>query len=223
MQLLILGLVFVGTVLLLVGTVAFVNRRRLAAADAARSRLKMVGNAPGAVASILRDQRASEVAALNRLLAGKAYTEWVTRELERAGSKRRPGELVLMGAVAAVVLFFVGQNFIGMPVSLGFAAAGLALPYLDLKRQQAARVKKFEDQLPDALEMLVNALKAGYSLQAAMEFVGGELAAPLGPEFSRFYDEQRLGVDVRAALLAMQERIGTQDARMFVTALLIQR
>ena len=71
--------------------------------------------------------------------------------------------------------------------------------------------------------MLVNALQAGYSLQAAMDFVGRETPAPLGPEFTRFYDEQRLGMEVRLALLRLQERIGTIDARMFVTSLLIQR
>jgi tight adherence protein B len=92
-----------------------------------------------------------------------------------------------------------------------------------LRREYGQRVKKFEQQLPDALDMLVNSLRAGYSLQAAMEFVGAEVASPLGPEFARFYDEQRLGVDVREALLRLQERVGTYDIRMFVTALLIQR
>ena len=56
-----------------------------------------------------------------------------------------------------------------------------------------------------------------------MEFVGQELAEPLGPEFARFYDEQRLGMDGRMALLSFQERVGTLDIRMFVTSLLIQR
>ena len=71
--------------------------------------------------------------------------------------------------------------------------------------------------------MLVNALRAGYSLQAAMEFVGSEVPAPLGTEFARFYDEQRLGVEVRTALSRLQDRVGTYDVKMFVTALLIQR
>jgi tight adherence protein B len=92
-----------------------------------------------------------------------------------------------------------------------------------MRRAQRARLAKFEQQLPEALDMLVNALKAGYSLQAGMEFVGKESAEPLGPEFSRFYDEQRLGVDVREALLNLQERVGTADIKMFVTSLLIQR
>jgi len=69
----------------------------------------------------------------------------------------------------------------------------------------------------------VNAMKAGYSLQAAMKFIGEEMSAPLGPEFTRFYDEQRLGMDVRVALNNLATRADTLDMKMFVTALLIQR
>src|SRR5690606_38883612 len=83
--------------------------------------------------------------------------------------------------------------------------------------------KQFETAFPDALDLMTNALRAGYSLQAAMEFVGRESQPPLRGEFLRFYDEQRLGLDVRTALMAMQERIGTEEARLFVTSLVIQR
>jgi tight adherence protein B len=116
----------------------------------------------------------------------------------------------------------LGQRF-GLVGSLVAAAVGLFVPILWLRRKQSKRAAAFEAQLPEAIDMLVNALQAGYSLQAAMEFVGRETPAPLGPEFARFYDEQRLGMEVRMALLRMQERIGTIDARMFVTSLLIQR
>jgi tight adherence protein B len=71
--------------------------------------------------------------------------------------------------------------------------------------------------------MLVSAMKAGYSFQAAMKFIGEEVEEPLGPEFLRFYEEQRLGVEVRTALLALQHRVQDLDLRMFVTAVLIQR
>jgi tight adherence protein B len=87
----------------------------------------------------------------------------------------------------------------------------------------ARRKKKFEDQLPDAIDMIVNAMRAGFSFQAALKFVGDEVPSPLGEEFTRVYDEQRLGSDVRSALLAMQERVDTLDAKMLVTSLLIQR
>jgi tight adherence protein B len=92
-----------------------------------------------------------------------------------------------------------------------------------VRRKQKKRIRDFEQQLPDAIDMLVSAMKAGYSFQAATQFIGEEIIDPLGPEFARFYDEQRLGVDVRSALLGMQTRLESLDLKMFVTAVLIQR
>jgi tight adherence protein B len=225
MLVLTLLLVFLGTGALLVGAFLFANRRELAAKDNALGRL-LGGLGAGAAieGSILRDQRASDLAFLNRLLSGKGVTDWAARELARAGARRNPGEFlmacVVTAMLGAVVVTRVLPGAVG--VLVGMALGGWT-PVLLLRREHTQRVKKFEQQLPDALDMLVNSLRAGYSLQAAMEFVGSEVPAPLGPEFARFYDEQRLGVDVREALLRMQERVGTYDVKMFVTALLIQR
>jgi tight adherence protein B len=228
MMFLTLALVFVGTAGLLVGLFVFTNRRRLAAEESARAQL-MGRSATGLVlgdrpASILRDQKVADVEALDRFLTGKGMTEWAKHELERAGSTRNPSELLLGSVVAALFGAFLGGRFLGgaFGVAVGTALGGL-VPVGLVRNQYARRVKKFEEQLPEALDMLVNALRAGYSLQAAMEFVGNELPSPLGPEFGRFYDEQRLGVEVRTALLRLQERVGTYDIKMFVTALLIQR
>jgi tight adherence protein B len=222
MQLMILAGVFFGTVLIVMALYAFVYRRELAASEAARERLRMGVDANGKPINILRDERASEIPFLNRLLVGRELTHRLGAELSRAGSSRRPGEFFLTSFAAASIGLLIGQR-IAPTFALLMAAAGLFVPYLLLKRQQKKRIDKFEQQLPDALDMLVNALKAGYSLQAGMDFVGKESAAPLGPEFARFYDEQRLGVDVRDALVAFQERIDTTDIKMFVTSLLIQR
>jgi tight adherence protein B len=100
---------------------------------------------------------------------------------------------------------------------------GWAGPFLWLRRAQKKRLRDFEQQLPDAIDMLVSAMRAGYSFQAASQFIGEEMIAPLGPEFARFYDEQRLGIDVRTALLGMQSRMDSLDLKMFVTSVLIQR
>lgn len=221
-------LVFAGTAGILIGFFVFLNRRRLSAEEAARSQL--MGRSPTGLTigdrptTILRDDRVADVDALDTLLSGKGITEWAKHELNLAGSTRNPGEFLLGVLVAAVLGAFVGGRFLGGPtgVAVGTALGGL-VPIGLVRRQQAQRVKRFEEQLPEALDMLVNALRAGYSLQAAMEFVGNELPAPLGPEFGRFYDEQRLGVEVRTALTRLQERVGTYDIKMFVTALLIQR
>src|SRR5829696_3355156 len=222
MQLLILTSVFFGLVFLIVAIYGFVNRETLEASDAAREQLRTGAGGAVSAVSILRDDRSSEIPFLNRLLAGRALTTSIAVQLERAGSEQKTGQFLLTCLAFAVGGLVIGQrySFLGGVVA---GAVGLFLPVLWLKRKQGKRERLFEAQLPESLDMLVNALQAGYSLQAAMEFVGRETPTPLGPEFGRFYDEQRLGMEVRMALLRFQERVGTLDARMFVTSLLIQR
>jgi tight adherence protein B len=222
MQLLMLAAVFFGIVFLIVAVYGLINREALEASEAAREQLRTGGSGSVASVSILRDDRSSEIPFLNRLLTGRALTTSIAILLERAGSTQKAGPFLLMSLALAVMGLVLGQRW-GMLGSLILAVIGLFLPYLYMRRQQVKREKAFEAQLPESLDMLVNALQAGYSLQAAMDFVGRETPEPLGPEFVRFYDEQRLGMEVRLALLRFQERVGTIDARMFVTSLLIQR
>ena len=221
MTLLLLAAVFFGTVLLIVGVWTFVNRDRLAATESARARLQGGMEVVSAV-EILRDERLSDIPVLNKLLAGRAIADQLQVELQRAGSERKPGEVLTACLAGAVLGLLIGQRW-GPIGALLLGALGGGIPIFLLKRAQSKRQSAFEVQLPEALDMLVNALRSGYSLQAAMDFVGSEIPAPLGPEFARFYDEQRLGMEVRLALLRFQERVGTVDARMFITSLLIQR
>lgn len=221
MMALVLLAVFAGTMLLIVSAYVLVNRRRLAAAGALRDRLApATGGGPSA--TILKDERTSDIAALNRLLEGKGITAALGEQLERAGSRMSVGEFVLLTAVCAGVGLLLGRRFglLAMPV---LTVLGGSIPYFNLKRKQASRLKAFQAQLPEAIDMLVNAMKSGYSLQAALKFAGDEMPAPLGPEFTRVYDEQRLGMEMRNALVGLQERMDTLDCKMFVTALLLQR
>ena len=222
MQLLILTAVFCGIVFLIVAVYGLVNRESLEASEAAREQLRSGAAGSVAAVSILRDDRSSEIPFLNKLLTGRALTTSIAILLERAGSTQKSGPFLLMSMALAVAGLVFGQRW-GTIGSVLLAVLGLFLPYLWMRRKVAKREKAFEAQLPESLDMLVNALQAGYSLQAAMDFVGRETPEPLGPEFVRFYDEQRLGMEVRMALLRLQERVGTIDARMFVTSLLIQR
>lgn len=223
LQIVILGVAFFCVALLVVSAYAWLDRRRLATEQLTRSRLLGDSRAQAQEISIFRDDRASDVGFLDRLLSGKGITGWMSRELTRAGSKRKPAEIFLTAAVSGVLVTLAGQRFLtpGLAIVLGVAAA--ATPFVLVKRRQGKRVERFEELLPDAIDMLVNALRAGYSLQAAMEFVGKEMPDPLGPEFARFYEEQRLGIDVRRALTDMQDRVDSSDFRMFVTSLLVQR
>lgn len=220
MQMLVLFAVFFGTALLLLGLYVYVNRRRLEATAALKARL--TPGAPPADVNILRDIRKSAVPLLDRLLSGRSLTVFIERAIERSGMRWTVGEFAIASALIASMGLLVGQRF-GVVVAIAAATVGLLLPTILLQVQRRRRVARLEEQLPEAIDMIVNAMRAGFSFQAAMKFVGEEMPAPIGEEFSTFYDEQRLGLDVRDALQDLQDRIGTLDIKMFVTSLLIQR
>jgi tight adherence protein B len=221
MTLLILGAVFIGTLCLIVGAYIFANRRRLAAAAAARERLR--GSAEATARGILRDDRASELPILDRFLTGRPLTAALSEALQGAGSRLSPGAF-LFTVIACVLAGILLGSLRGQTIwTLIGAVAGLLLPILWLKRKIRKRRQAFEAQLPEAIDMIVTSMRAGYSFQAAMRFIGEEMPAPLGPEFGRFYEEQRLGVEVRTALLGIQERLHSLDFKMLATAVLIQR
>jgi tight adherence protein B len=219
---LLLAAVFIAALALFAGGYVLVNRRSLAAAGVAKSRLT-AGQAFDKTWNLLRDERVSSLPFLDRLLSGKAWIETLRLKLDRAGSTMRPGTFVMLTVLFGATGTFIGGRTNDGLLALLFTAVGWAAPFYWLRRRRRKRLGAFEAQLPDAIDMLVSAMKSGYSFQAATQFIGEEIRDPLGPEFARFYDEQRLGIDVRAALLNMQERVDSLDLKMFVTAVLIQR
>jgi tight adherence protein B len=214
--------VFLATLSLIVGGYVFINRRTLTEADVARERLRPEDAADRAY-NILKDDRVSDLNFMNRLLAGKDWVAELALQLQRAGSEMRPGAFVLLVITSAILGTFIGASLSAGPLGVVVTVVGWTAPYIWLRWKQRRRLKKFEAQIPDGIDMLVSAMKAGYSFQAAAQFIGDEMPPPAGPEFARFYDEQRLGIDVRVALLNMQKRLDSLDLKMFVTAVLIQR
>jgi len=223
-ELLTLALVFLGTIGLLVGTWTFLNRSELTASDAALQRLREVEQAQDAARNILKDESVSSLPALDRLLGGREVTARLSLKLQSAGVDMTPGRFVLGMAISAFAVMLIARSLLGSIIGAAIGTGiGLFLPVMWLGMKERKRLDLFQEQLPEAIDMLVSAMKAGYSFQAAMKFIGEEVPLPLGPEFARFYEEQRLGMEVRTALLALQERVNSLDLRMFVTAILIQR
>src|SRR5512138_63277 len=204
-----------------VGGYVLINRRALEAAELARSRLRANETAERSW-RILKDERISDVPFLNRLLSGKSWVDALAVQLSRAGSDMRPTTFMFAILSSGLLGTLLGGKIAGGGGVL-FMILGWLGPFAWLRWKQKRRINAFEQQLPDAIDMLVSAMKAGYSFQAATQFIGEEMIDPLGPEFARFYEEQRLGVDVRTALVAMQNRLESLDLKMFVTAVLIQR
>ena len=217
-----LAAIFLGTLAVIVGGYIFVNRKSLAEADLARERL----STPEGIERtwrLLKDDKVSDLGFVNRILAGKGWVEELGVQLTHAGVQMRAGAFLMTWATFAAFMTFLGALVVRGIFGFVVVVLGWIGPFLWLKRKQKKRLRLFETQLPDAVDMLVSAMKAGYSFQAAAQFIGDEMADPAGPEFARFYDEQRLGIDVRQALLNLQGRLDSQDLKMFVTAVLIQR
>jgi len=217
-----LASVFLATLGVLIGGYILYNRRTLAAAEAARTRLRTRTEAER-VRSLLKDDRVSEVPFINRVLSGFDWVGRLRTVLDSAGMTMKPAAFLLVIVVSGLAGTFLGGRMNSSLFAVILTVAGWGAPLYWLKRKQRKRVLAFEQQLPDAIDMLVSAMKAGYSFQAATQFIGDEVSPPLGPEFARFYDEQRLGVDVRTALLSLQDRLDSLDLKMFVTAVIIQR
>lgn len=157
---------------------------------------------------------------LDRALEGM----WLPRLIEQAGARITPSGVILLSLGLALGLALVArivarQAF--MPLVVGIV--GLVAPTLWLLRQRSVRLKRFEEQFPEALDLLSRAIRAGHAFQTAMGMVADELKAPVGPEFRRSFDEQNFGLPLKDALNAMADRVGILDVRFFVTAVIIQR
>ncbi len=105
---------------------------------------------------------------------------------------------------------------------LAAVAAGF-LPVGFLLQRRSSRMNAFEEQFPEALDLMARALRAGHAFQTSLGMAAEEMSAPVGPEFKKKFDQQNYGLPLRDALTQMSERMPLLDVRFFVTAVLIQR
>lgn len=129
------------------------------------------------------------------------------------------GSIALGFATAAAATFLLPSMLAVLP--LGIVAA--ALPYLYVKRKAKKRLLVFEEQFPEAIDLIARALRAGHALPTALQMVADEIPEPVGGEFKRLFDQHAYGMGLPEALRAFGDRIPLLDARFFVTAILTQR
>src|SRR5207253_276443 len=146
-----------------------------------------------------------------------------TKMFEQADANIKPSALFGiacgLGAVGALLSIWAINIYVA-PVG-GFFF--FLMPWLWLYMKRAQRLKKFAGQLPDAMELVARALRAGHSLAAGMHVVAEEMPAPVSKEFGRVYEEQNLGVPLEEALRGICHRVPNLDLRFFVTSVAIQR
>ena len=147
----------------------------------------------------------------------------VSKAIEQADANLQPGALVGAGLVIGTVMAVTAVLLVNPYVAPVAGLVGLAAPFIWLYYKKASRMKKFAGQLPEAMELVARALRAGHSLAAGMHVVAEEMPQPIAKEFGRVYEEQNLGIQLEDALRNMCERVPNLDLRFFTTSVAIQR
>lgn len=187
-------------------------------------RISMVGRESVVDPAILRDKRLSDITFIDRILGSLPMARDLELLLYQAGLNWRVGTLLLAMIAVGAVVFLACTVFLHRPL-VGIAA-GLILafiPYWWVKGKKSKRMNQFSEELPDALDLMTSALRAGLSFPAALQLVAQESPDPLAQEFAVTFDEQNLGLDIKEALINLTERVESVDLRFFVTAVIIQR
>jgi tight adherence protein B len=162
---------------------------------------------------------------VNKRVEKTSFGERIARDLARADLKIKPGEymsiyvIVIMGG--AFLAWLAGGRIL-VSALIG-AGIGAFLPGIYVRSQKARRLVRFNDQLPDMLNLVVNGLRAGYSTLQAMEAVSKELPPPICDEFRRVVQEMQLGISMERALDNLLRRIPSSDLDFVVTAINVQR
>lgn len=167
---------------------------------------------------------------INNQVTSYSFGERIARDLARADIKLKAGEyiiLMMLSAVfVAIVVWWLAGGFSNsFAILLGIVGGvvGLFLPRFYVKSQQSRRLVRFNDQLGDMLNLMVNSLRAGFSTLQAMEAVSKELPVPICDEFRRVVQEIQLGVPMQTALDNLLRRIPSDDLDLVVTAINVQR
>ena len=209
-------------VVLLIGVVVSSNSERVLVEKRLAQYLDDEGQQAGA------DRQAQNsvlVEWVSKRVEKTSFGDRVARDLSRADLKFKVGEYFVLILVTillgGLVTWFLGNQH---PVSAAIGAIGGAFaPGMYVKSQQKKRLQKFNDQLSDMLNLMVNGLRAGYSTMQAMEAISKELPAPICDEFRRVIQEMQIGIPMETALENLLRRIPSEDLDFVVTAINVQR
>ena len=173
---------------------------------------------------LLVERTLSEIPLLNRVLMRIRVIERLERLVLQANVNHSLGFFILAGLLLAssgyLVTVLIRKNHV-----LGLMVAVLLglTPLLYLRRKKKKRMRKLQSQLPDGLDMLARALKAGHAFTTGMKLAADEFGDPLGAELAETLDEINFGVSVSDALANLAKRLDSPDMRYFVVSVLIQR
>ena len=173
---------------------------------------------------IMRREMLSDIPALNRILIEMPFVARLELFMQQAAVRMQVA-MFLMVVIAAAFFVFLIALIANLAMWLAVVTAGLAgaAPFLVLTYIRSRRFSKFEEQFPDAMDLLARAVRAGHAFTTAFSLIGEEMSDPLAEEFRATYRQQNLGLPLRDAMGNMALRIPLPDVRIFVSAIQIQR
>lgn len=217
--------IFLGALALIVAVGLWLFRADLTRRQARRSRLREMEprHAPQALKVLWRDSSLSTIPILDRLLKALPRVSDVQLLLLQAGNPCNLGTLVLLAGLLAALGGLVGlwRDHGGMALML--AGLGLLAPLGWLRLLRKKRLQAFDEQFPDAVEMMARALRAGHSFASALRMVGDESEDPTAGEFAKAFEDYSFGKSLEHALNDLVRRVGLQDVKFFVTAVILQK
>jgi tight adherence protein B len=173
---------------------------------------------------LVRKRMLSEVPWFNRVLLNMTRMQNLDRLLEQANTRLPLGFFILLALLLAALSFAAGTIFgINKYLAVALAVFFGAMPFLYLISLKQKRMAKFQEQLPDALDLVARALKAGHAFSGGLKMVADEFSDPIGTEFRKTIDEINFGVSIDDAMKNLAHRVDCPDLSFFVVAVIIQR
>jgi tight adherence protein B len=217
---------FVAVVLALEGGFLAWNNSKGDAAQRMTRRLRALsaGEHGSDMPGLLKQQRSGDLSSLERLLLRLPRVHRLDRVLLQAAYSRPLSHFLMVSLMAAASGLLVSLMLL-WPLWLTLLITGAcgAFPLIRLLTVRRARLQSFEQQLPDVLDLMARALRAGHAFSGAIEMVGTEANDPIAGEFRTTFDEVNFGISLQDALLNLATRVPSTDLKYFVIAVLLQR
>lgn len=218
--------IFIGLILVIEGGYFAFKASRESERRRVKKRLRSLssGGESSEEISILRKRLLSEVPWLNRVLLRATNIHSLDRLLEEANARHSLGYYILLTLLCAVCGYLAGSILkVVFIMRLTSAVLAGSIPFILVYNAKIRRMKKFERQLPDALDLIVRSLRAGHAFSGGIKMAADEFDDPIGTEFGKVMDEINFGMGVPEALKNFSNRIDCPDLKFFVVSVIIQR
>ena len=173
---------------------------------------------------LLKASRTSQFGWIEAVLERYGISHKLQTRIAQSASSTTVTNLILLSLALALAGFFVVLLIAPIfPLELAGACALSCIPFALISWKRSRRIRAFNTALPGAIDMMARALRAGHSMAAAIEMVSKDSVQPAAYEFGEVFKQQNFGLPLREALMQMLERVPSQDLRVLVTAILVQR